>query len=164
MIIIGRKSRNTDQALIKAGIELIAQGNYDPTVRAICTLANVNQGMFVYYFGFKEEYMKVLFKKFTKIIFPNCRIILKRMPKPLSSCSRSSTVWQNILLKTSIRQTFWLKPYITAKLPPISQTTASSILSSSAHLSNRPSVKAISAAIWTVMKSTRLCRVYWSSR
>ena len=42
MIIIGRKSRNTDQALIKAGIELIAQGNYDPTVRAICTLANVN--------------------------------------------------------------------------------------------------------------------------
>ena len=55
MIIIGRKSRNTDQALIKAGIELIAQGNYDPTVRAICTLANVNQGMFVYYFGFKEE-------------------------------------------------------------------------------------------------------------
>ncbi len=81
MIIIGRKSRNTDQALIKAGIELIAQGNYDPTVRAICTLANVNQGMFVYYFGFKEEYMKVLFQKFTKIIFPNCRIILKRMPK-----------------------------------------------------------------------------------
>ena len=63
MIIIGRKSRNTDQALIKAGIELIAQGNYDPTVRAICTLANVNQGMFVYYFGFKEEYMKVLFQK-----------------------------------------------------------------------------------------------------
>ena len=63
MNIIGRKSRNTDQALIKAGIELIAQGNYDPTVRAICTLANVNQGMFVYYFGFKEEYMKVLFQK-----------------------------------------------------------------------------------------------------
>ena len=53
MIIIGRKSRNTDQALIKAGIELIAQGNYDPTVRAICTLANVNQGMFVYYYGCK---------------------------------------------------------------------------------------------------------------
>lgn len=43
MIIIGRKSRNTDQALIKAGIELIAQGNYDPTVRAICTLANVTR-------------------------------------------------------------------------------------------------------------------------
>lgn len=63
MIIIGRKSRNTDQALIKAGIELIAQGNYDPTVRAICTLANVNHGMFVYYFGFKEEYMKVIFQK-----------------------------------------------------------------------------------------------------
>ena len=55
MIIIGRKSRNTDQALIKAGIELIAQGNYDPTVRAICTLANVNQGMFVY-----EDYLSKL--------------------------------------------------------------------------------------------------------
>ena len=116
MIIIGRKSRNTDQALIKAGIELIAQGNYDPTVRAICTLANVNQGMFVYYFGFKEEYMKVLFQK----------------------------IYEDYLSKL---QDYPEKPYITAKLPPISQTTASSILSSSAHLSNRPSVKAISAAI-----------------
>lgn len=60
---MGRKSRNTDRALIKAGIALIGQGNYDPTVRAICTMANVNQGMFVYYFGIKEEYMKVLFQK-----------------------------------------------------------------------------------------------------
>ena len=60
MIIIGRKSRNTDQALIKAGIELIAQGNYDPTVRAICTLANVNQGMFVYYFVFSHLSLKKL--------------------------------------------------------------------------------------------------------
>ncbi len=60
---MGRKSRHTDQALLKAGVELIAQGNYDPTVRAICTLANVNQGMFVYYFGFKDEYMKVLFQR-----------------------------------------------------------------------------------------------------
>lgn len=60
---MGRKSHNTDRALLQAGRELIAQGNYDPTVRAICTLANVNQGMFVYYFSFKEEYMKILFRK-----------------------------------------------------------------------------------------------------
>lgn len=49
--------------MLKAGVELIAQGNFDPTVRTICTLANVNQGMFVYYFGFKDEYIKILFHK-----------------------------------------------------------------------------------------------------
>ena len=146
MIIIGRKSRNTDQALIKAGIELIAQGNYDPTVRAICTLANVNQGMFVYYFGFKEEYMKVLFQK----IYEDYLSKLQDYPE---KDAKAAIQLQQIFYRMTkyfienFNTANFLKPYITAKLPPISQTTASSILSSSAHLSNRPSVKAISAAI-----------------
>ncbi|QNP77018.1 TetR/AcrR family transcriptional regulator [Phascolarctobacterium faecium] len=147
MIIIGRKSRNTDQALIKAGIELIAQGNYDPTVRAICTLANVNQGMFVYYFGFKEEYMKVLFQKIYEDYLSKLQDYPEKDAKAAIQLQQIFYRMTKYFIENFNTANFLTEALYHSKAAPISQTTASSILSSSAHLSNRPSVKAISAAI-----------------
>lgn len=81
---MGRKSANTDLALLNAGIELIANGNYDPTVREICQLAQANQGTFVYYFGTKDDYIKIIFQK----IYDEYILYLQSYPNKKVSASQ----------------------------------------------------------------------------
>ena len=57
-----RKSMNLDDKLIRVGLDLLArEGVRALTVRRVCRQARVNLGMFTYFFGDKETYLKHLF-------------------------------------------------------------------------------------------------------
>lgn len=57
-----RKSMKLDDKLIRVGLDLLArEGVRALTVRRVCRQAHVNLGMFTYFFGDKETYLKHLF-------------------------------------------------------------------------------------------------------
>ena len=56
-----RPNKGTDLRLLQAGKTLLLEKGIDAlTVNAVCKLAKVNQGMFVYNFKSKEEFMNKL--------------------------------------------------------------------------------------------------------
>lgn len=59
---MARPGSQIDKKLLNTGIELIAQkGVKALSVRAVCRIANVNLGLFSYFFKNKDTYLKCLF-------------------------------------------------------------------------------------------------------
>jgi AcrR family transcriptional regulator len=59
-----RPASGADLKLLEAGANLVrAKGFYGLTVREACRLARVNTGMFHYYFGSKDEFVKAVLKE-----------------------------------------------------------------------------------------------------
>lgn len=65
-----RPNKGTDLKLLQAGKTLLSERGIDAlTVNAVCKLAKVNQGMFVYNFKSKEEFMDKLMNDMFQEIF-----------------------------------------------------------------------------------------------
>lgn len=61
---MSRPASGTDRRLIKAGKELLREsGITGLSVREACRRANVNTGMFHYYFGSRDEFLKAVLKE-----------------------------------------------------------------------------------------------------
>lgn len=62
-----KKSNNYAEKILHVGIELVAKkGSKVLSVREVCRTANVNLGLFVYYFQNKENYIKEIFREIGK--------------------------------------------------------------------------------------------------
>ena len=60
---MARHSSHLDEKMLQVGLKLIEKkGSKALTVREICRAANVNLGLFVYYFKNKDTYLKCLFE------------------------------------------------------------------------------------------------------
>ncbi len=60
---MARHSSHLDEKMVQVGLKLIEKkGSKALTVREICRTANVNLGLFVYYFKNKDNYLKCLFE------------------------------------------------------------------------------------------------------
>lgn len=61
---MSRPASGTDRRLIKAGKELLKEGGITGlSVREACRRAKVNTGMFHYYFGSRDEFLKAVLKE-----------------------------------------------------------------------------------------------------
>ncbi|MDR1940774.1 MAG: TetR/AcrR family transcriptional regulator [Endomicrobium sp.] len=64
---MSRPSKNIDVRLIELGTKRMFQcGIAHLSIRSICIDAQINLGMFYYYFKSKENFIKVLFQKFSE--------------------------------------------------------------------------------------------------
>lgn len=60
---MSRPSRNLDKKLIELGKKrIVSEGIANLSIRQICLSADINLGMFYYYFKSKENFIKALFK------------------------------------------------------------------------------------------------------
>ncbi len=60
---MARHSSHLDEKMVQVGLKLIEKkGSKALTIREICRMANVNLGLFVYYFKNKDNYLKCLFE------------------------------------------------------------------------------------------------------
>lgn len=67
---MARPASGADKKLIRVGLRLIAQnGTKALSIRKICQTANVNLGMFSYYFKNKENYLRILFNDIFNNLF-----------------------------------------------------------------------------------------------
>ncbi len=67
---MSRKTQNTDKQMIKAGKELFAKlGSSGMSIRAVCKHADVNTGMFNYYFKKKSNFIAIVFQEIYEDFF-----------------------------------------------------------------------------------------------
>lgn len=83
---MARPSRNTDQLLINAALELLpAAGTRSLSIRQVCEHARVNLGMFHYHFKTRDVFLRAVLQQMYDGMFATLALEVGRQTSPLES-------------------------------------------------------------------------------